>query len=234
MRARAKRMLAVGIIAVAVAATAAAFLFHNRTQPPGLSTEEPPPGEPEKYSALVVRALEDAGKREEVSTRVARSGEMRREEWDGPTGRRALIWRPDLGKCFLIAMDRQEYVESDFTQAAGDNQNPDAVAPEAIEAAIGGAPSPVSVEQVSLPDQVIDNHPCSVTERRATFPDGHIETTRTFRARDLGGFDIRVESFSTAGEIKIVTQRRDIRTTVSDEEFAVPPSFKKVARLTGE
>jgi hypothetical protein len=228
MRAPAKIVTAVAIIAAATAIVAV-FTFRNRPQPPGNVPPEATSGEPQNYSATVVRIIDDGGAREEVITRVARLGEMRREEWSEQSARRALIWRPDLGKCFLLALDKQQYVETDFARPAVANQQSEATDLETIERALTDAPSPASVEVISLPDQIIDNHPCSVTESRATFSDGHVEITRTFRARDLSGLDIRVESQSTASGIKIITERRDVKTEVSGEEFNVPAGFKKVA-----
>ena len=66
--------------------------------------------EPEEYSATIVRTVNDS----EVSvTRIARSGEMRREEWSEQGSARALISRPDIGKAFLLDLDKQIYVELD-------------------------------------------------------------------------------------------------------------------------
>src|SRR6188474_1322258 len=57
-------------------------------------------GEPEQYSATVVRTIEDGTSRETVVSREARAGEQRREDWTENGRQRALIWRPDIGKAF--------------------------------------------------------------------------------------------------------------------------------------
>ncbi|HEX8183253.1 MAG TPA: hypothetical protein VF747_00835, partial [Blastocatellia bacterium] len=85
---------------------------------PGLS------GEPESYSATVVRAIDDGAERELSVTRIARSGEMRREEWNERAGRRALIWRPDQGKAFLLDLDKRIYVELPLSFSSGREAEP--------------------------------------------------------------------------------------------------------------
>src|SRR5688572_24821947 len=73
-----------------------------------------PAGEPEQYSATVVRTIDDGTTRETSITGEARSGEKRREEWTEQDQNRALIWRPDLGKGFLLDLDRRLFVELDI------------------------------------------------------------------------------------------------------------------------
>ena len=46
--------------------------------------------------------------------RVARSGDMRSSEWNQDGETRVSIWRPDLGRVFLLSIERQVYVESDL------------------------------------------------------------------------------------------------------------------------
>lgn len=195
--------------------------------------------EPDQYSATVIRTVDDS----EVSvTRIARSGEMRREEWGGQGGRRALISRPDMGKTFLLDLDRQIYVELDSGPLASRQPEPGApnestaqgdesgVRPDALERAFDDAPTPARVEVRALADQSIENQSCRVFEQRAGFDDGHTEITRIFCARDLNDLAIRVESESEGG-VKVITERRDVNTQVAPEQFVVPPGFKKVNRL---
>jgi hypothetical protein len=164
---------------------------------------------------------------------------MRREEWSEQGATRALIWRPDLGKCFLLAPEKQEYIESSLNAVDSLTAPPtstatsagDLISPESIDRAFSDVPSPTTVETRSLADQVIDNHACQVIEQRRTYADGHVEITVTFHARDLNGLAIREESQSTASSVKVITERRDIRTEVSPDEFAVPARFKRVDKL---
>jgi hypothetical protein len=99
-----------------------------------------------------------------------------------------------------------------------------------MERVFGDAPLPSSVETIALADQTIENHPCRVFERRESFPGGRTELTRVFRALDLQGLAIRIESESEGG-VKIVTERRQAQIAVSPDEFIIPSSFKKVGRL---
>ena len=233
------------IFALLLSAAALSFIVagacRNRNEPPDTQADIAQAGEPDQYSAIIVRTVETAAGREESAVRIARSGDMRREEWTEMGEKFALIWRPDLDKIFLLSLDRQFYVERNLIpetagSIAGSGTNgPDGrLSPEAesIEHAFDDAPAPVSVETRALPDQTIDNRLCSVTENRASFADGRIEVTRTFRARDLEGLALRIESESETTGVKVVTERRDIKIEVAASEFTVPSDFKRVARLS--
>jgi len=194
--------------------------------------------EPEEYSATIVRIVGDS---ETSVTRIARSGEMRREEWSEQGSARALISRPDIGKAFLLDLDKQIYVEMDSSSntARQSETNPSnestarddesGVRPDALERAFDDAPSPSRVESRALEDQTIGNQSCKVFEQRAIFDDGHIEITRIFRARDLHDLAIRIEAESDG--VKVITERRDVKTEVAPGQFVVPSGFKKVDRL---
>jgi hypothetical protein len=87
-------------------------------------------------------------------------------------------------------------------------------------------------ENHRLPDQVIDTHRCEVTEQVCYFPDGHIERIKTYRAPDLEGLALRVESQSETGADtwQVITERRDVRLDVAADEFSVPSDFKRQSR----
>jgi hypothetical protein len=209
-----------------------------------------PAGEPEQYSATVVRIVEDGPRRETSISREVRAGEQRREEWTQNGQNRALIWRPDIGKAFLLDLDGRAYVEVAITAAplpesrAGASnshdvssaQNPvdldvkDSTA-QSIDQYFSDTQPPTRVETRVLSQVVIDGHPCAVYEQRAIFPDGHTETTRRFRARDLSGLALRVESEAEQGSPKVITERRDVRIEVAPDTFIVPADFKKVEKL---
>ncbi len=216
-------------------------------------------GEPETYSAIVVRLIEEANQREESATRIVCSGEMRREEWTEASAKRALIFRPDLGKSFLLDLDNRLYVESDLgpPPTATDSQKSSAKNSNNAPAAESDAPAaanlpavnlptvvddvlvtrieeePVSVETRALPDENLEGRVCQVAEQKATFADGHVEITRTFCAASLNGLMVKSEreTLASSQRIKITTERRDIKLEVSADEFAVPAGFKKVERL---
>jgi hypothetical protein len=206
-------------------------------------------GEPQHYSATVVRTVL-GGKRTEV--RIARSGEMRREEWTQEGETRVIIWRPDLGRVFHLSVDRQLYVESDIdgeqqpanaprpsghgaTSAIAEGEKGPANHPETVDRALGEEAGPERVETEGLPDEVVDGHTCRVLRRRASFVDGHVETALIFQARDLEGLAIRMETETEggSGRVKVITERRDIRTEVSPEQFVIPADFRRVRSLGG-
>jgi hypothetical protein len=213
-------------------------------------------GEPETYSATIVRSLEDGGRNEVTETRVMRSGDMRREEWLEQGERRALVVRYDTGKSFLLSLDKQLYVESELTTdfaekskensplknpgnapLASDNEKPgsdtnrQSSAVDFVEDDF--SEEPTKIETRALPDETIANQLCKVVERRMSFADGRTETMKRFRAESLSGLTIKteMESLSPQSRIKIITEWRDIKLEVSAEAFAVPANFKKVQSL---
>jgi len=204
-----------------------------------------PAGEPEQYSATLVRTVEDGARRETRISREARSGDQRREEWTERGQNRALIWRPDLGKCFLLDLDGRAYVEHDLavsivgtsnsldTFNAGKSGGFDAGdgAVQAIDQYFDDRRPPSRVEMLTLPQALIDGHLCAVYEHRAIFADGHVETTRRFQARDLSGLALKVESEAERGSAKVTTERREVRTEVAPDMFVVPADFKRVDKL---
>jgi hypothetical protein len=240
--------------ATVLIAIAAACRVHQ--QPAGSQAAAELAGEPEEYSARVIRTTEDGDHREVEETRVAVAGGLMRQEWRDQGQPRVLIWRPDLGKSFLLAPDQGSYVESaiypdagEFQQpaAAGDSSKPSggaeeaalkdryALDPEGIERDVGANSVGSEAQTKGLPDQTFDGHPCTVWLKQSSFPDGRTEVTTTYRATDLAGLAIRIENESTSasGTIKITTERKDIQKKVSSDEFEVPAGFKKVAHLTG-
>ena len=71
-----------------VAAIIAASLFTSncRSRVETVAPETIIAGEPENYSATVVRTIEDGDRREVIESRTCRMGEMRREELSGGAG----------------------------------------------------------------------------------------------------------------------------------------------------
>lgn len=202
-------------------------------------------GEPDQYSTTVVRTVEDGATGGTTVTREARSGEKRRQEWTEHDQNRALIWRPDLGKGFLLDLDRRVYVEIEINLSQSRDADSGASATdmdsdssrlkvggpsvESIDRYFDDAQSPAQVETRILSPVVVDGHSCRVYEQRASFLDGHTETTRRFRADDLGGLAIRIESESE--RIKVTTERREVRIEVPPDAFEVPADFKRIEKL---
>jgi hypothetical protein len=183
-------------------------------------------GEPEQYSATVVRTVDDGTNQQTSITREARSGEKQRQEWTEQGRNRALIWRPDLGKAFLIDLDERVYVEIEINHAQ-EPEGADSLV-EAVDRALDDGPLPANVETRVLPSETVAGYQCSVIEQRSIFPDGHTEITNTFRARDLGGLAVRIETHTDNGALRVTTERRDIVSEVSPAAFVVPSDFKKV------
>jgi hypothetical protein len=218
----------------------------NRAQP-DTGANAKPGGEPDQYSATVVRIVENGTRSEVNITREARSGEKRREEWTEDGHNCALIWSPDIGKAFLLDLDRQTYVEIDITgapipesrlggrklhNATRVNGRPELESSDstvqAVDQYFDDAQPPVRVETEALSPSVIDGHPCVAYRHRAIFPDGHTETTTRFHASDLSGLVLRTESGTDQSSARVITERRDVRAEVAPDAFIVPPDFKRV------
>lgn len=230
------------VIAIAGMTVLLGNACRDRARPGEGDAEEELAGEPDQYSATIVRTIDDGSGRTPAITREARSGEQRREEWTEHGQNRALIWRPDLGKSYLLDLDRQVYVEIDLAganeslhddshwQDRASADSPSGLA-QVVDRALDDAPSPDRVETRILPISEIGGHSCKVYEQRATFPDGHTEITRMFRARDLGGLALRTESESEPPSVRVITERNDVSLEVTPDAFTVPASFKKVDKL---
>ena len=221
----------------------------SRGQPDKAENSVETAGEPAQYSATVICIFEDGTRRETTISREARSGEQRRQEWKERGQNRALIWRPDLGKSFLLDLDRRTYIEMNVaadrsgasrvgvgnSRDPSSSLNPDGLAEDVIVQAIDhdvdDAPSPTRVETRILPDALIQGHSCAVYEERAIFPDDHVETTKRYCARDLSGLVLKAESGAEHGSATLTIERQDIRTEVPLDTFIVPADFKKVQKL---
>jgi hypothetical protein len=198
--------------------------------------------EPDRYSATIVRTIEDGSGRAPSIIREFRSGEQRREAWTEQGHHLDLIWRPDLGKSYLLDLDLNVFVEislNDANQSSHDqpqlhdrgSADSSIGLVQAVDRAGDDAPSPDRVETRELLPAQIGDHVCNVYEQRATFPDGHIEITRTFRASDLGGLALRIESESQPASVRVITERRDVSLDLAPDTFTVPANFKKVDKL---
>jgi hypothetical protein len=91
----------------------------SSSSPPSKAAKEGEPDGPDQYSARVVRTIDIGGKSQSQESRFAISGALIREEWTDQGERRALILRPDLGKSYMLWLEKGAYTESPI--------NPDSV-----------------------------------------------------------------------------------------------------------
>ena len=200
--------------------------------------------EPQRYSALIVRTVTDGGDEQTTETRIARNGGLSRQEWMENGERRALIWRPDLGKSFCLSLDRALYTESQLDSgsngestgspsAQGSDNGPLTERAQALDQALPGPEDADSIEVEAKPDVTASGFSCRVTEQRMKFADGHVEVTKTYRAVRFGGLAVRVENEGPGqhGTVRVVTELRNITLDVVDREFDVPEHFRRVERL---
>ncbi|HWC77695.1 MAG TPA: hypothetical protein VG778_09540 [Blastocatellia bacterium] len=224
-------------------------------QPAHEGVRGPAAGEPQNYSATVIRTVERDGASEITITRIARLAEMERQEWTDNSETLVCIWRPDLGKVFLLSLERRIYVEShlggsldsggstpaqtepkstiETSEARPASLDP-GLNPDSIDRVFEPDALPEQIESNDLPDEVVDGWVCRVSHVKATFAGGRFETTKAFLARDLNGLPVRVENetWDQSSRVRVVTERRNIRTDVAPDEFLVPNGFRKVDSLT--
>jgi hypothetical protein len=202
---------------------------HNRTATKMTDLET---SEPERYAARIVHTIEDDQGRRVSESRIARSADLLREEWSEQGQTIAMLWRPDIGKSFLLLLDKHEYVETAIA-GAHLSESTGEISQGEIERWFEEPARPTSVETCVLADYRLDGHPCRVLQRRASFADGHIEVSTVFRALDLSGLALRIETetVDAGSRIKVTVEYRDVTTEVSPDEFNVPANFKKVAAI---
>ncbi|HMG36590.1 MAG TPA: hypothetical protein VKM94_21815 [Blastocatellia bacterium] len=160
--------------------------------------------------------------REVNVTRVACSGAMRREEWKANGEERALIWRPDLGKSFLLDLGQKTYTESKVSE---DRSAPPESDLEAVERELTDSQSPDSVQSRMLPDEKIEGRQCAVYETRVVYVGGSSEVIRTHRDKETG-LILRQEISEASGR-SVVTERKEVTLSVSPDMFEVPADFKR-------
>jgi hypothetical protein len=227
----------------------------KRNHPEESLSERHQESEPVEYTAIVVRTVEQDGKTDVTATRIARSGALFREEWTDGGETYAIIWRPDKGRSYFLSLGKKEYSETEWndsntpsSELSGTepslglaNSNPGvemqrnspanhAELPKA-GGRFEGVVSPTSTVKERLADETIEGHDCQVWQETMFFSDGHSERTKVYRAADLSGLAIRVlnETTGQAGMLRVTTERRDVSTRVSADEFNVPPGFKKLS-----
>jgi hypothetical protein len=188
----------------------------------------PPASEPYEYSATVITIVDNGSQQRTTTGRVARSGEKRREEWIEDSQKRISIWRPDLGKSFLIDPDRGVYVEVETMTVDSSDAQSEA---DSIDRRLGDTIPPDRITTAGLPDEVINGYLCSGFEMLVYYPGGpdKPERTRTFRSKE---HNLPIRTQVERGSVRTMIERRDIQTSVSPDEFNVPAGFRRVTALT--
>jgi hypothetical protein len=197
----------------------------------------PPPGpatlagrEPDSYSATVVRTFEKENQRSISETRVARDGGMRRDEWVEDGRRLAALVRPDLGKAFLIDLDRNFYVETPIAPSPPDESELNG---DEIEQLFQGSTPEATVERTHSGTEIVEGRSCDVTRSRIESESGGVSEGTVWEASELGGLVIRSEVRGPFGDL-VVTELRDILVPADRSLFELPPGAKRVEALNGQ
>lgn len=185
-----------------------------------------PSSEPYEYSAVIVRSIAGSSTRTLSETRIARLGELRREDWTESGHRFALIWRPDIERSYLLDLENSSYTEDLINHPSSTTPDDEA---DYFEHEIDEMPQPERVETQELPERTIDGRLCSGFETRLFYDDGRTEIQRSFRAKDLG-IAVRTE-VEQSGGLLLITERKDISTSVPKDLFEIPATFHKTTQI---
>jgi hypothetical protein len=184
-------------------------------------------GEPDVYTARVLTEIEDAGGRRVSEGRVARRGDWRRQEWVEAGRRLATIIRPDLGLTYLVDLDRNAYVQRPDREAV--EEPGEGVSGEEVEGAFAAAGAGAVLAREAAGSEAVDGHPCLVFRTRIEAADGGEGESVVWEAEDLRGLALRSELRSAGA--RVVTELRDVQTSVDPALFEPPPGARLVDAL---
>ena len=217
------------LAACAVAAVVATFYWGHA---PG--AEEPVPGErravdtprggePDVYAAIVTRRVEGLGDARVETSRVARNGDLTRDEWSENDRRFASIVRPDLGVAWLVDLDSGTYVERPLGEAVADGET--SLAGEQVEALVGAAPL-ASVTRERAGTEQVAGYACTVYRSRVEAADGAVAVATVWEAADLGGLALRTELRDASGAT-VTTELSDLDLQPDPALFDLPSGARQ-------
>src|SRR5437588_12790420 len=90
------------LLASVISAVFIAGGCRHRQQPEASNVDAVASGEPDEYSATIIRTIEDGADHAPSVTREMRSGEKHREDWTEDGHNRGVLWRPDLVRAVLL------------------------------------------------------------------------------------------------------------------------------------
>lgn len=228
----------VALVAVATACVAAAGFGVYRagwfgSGPSAPTLAAPVGGEPESWSATIVRTFEVNGVTTASTTRFARSGVRTRLEWTEGNGSRMLIVRPDLSVSWLVDLSTGTYIETTLGPTGAPVSAGD-VAPLSgpqVEAAVtAGSPADgFAVRRERSGDETVDGHACLVYRSRLEAIDGSASEATVWEAVDFAGLAIRSEIRSASGGL-VRTELQRLQRDPDPAEFELPPGV----RLSGQ
>jgi hypothetical protein len=195
---------------------------------PSYDASAPSGGEPDSYSAVVVRTFEQSGGQTETRARVARRGDWSRQDWDEGGRHLEALVRPDLGHTFLVDVDRNVCVETALGPPAPDAESGDLTG-EGIEVLMAGGGTGAAVTCERAGTETIDGHPCAVYRSHIEAPGGGSTESTVWEATDLGGLALRSELRGSDGS-RVVTELRDVQVP-ADEALFEPPTARRAASL---
>lgn len=228
-----RRSVAAIAVAAACAAVGGAAAWRAGWIGPGLSPStiaSPAGGEPDSWSANIVRTFVVNGQSTTSTTEFARSGDRTRIEWTEGGRRMALIIRPDLSVSWLVDVSDNSYVESPLGAdgAPAPSNDPDPLSAQQVEAAIAaGSPSDGFVaRRERVGEEKIEGHACNVYRSRVEAIDGTVTEATVWEATDFAGLAIRSEIRSASGN----TVRTDLQRLQLDpppETFELTPGARR-------
>jgi hypothetical protein len=231
-----RRSVAAIALAAACAAVGGAAAWRAGWLGRGLSPStiaSPAGGEPDSWSATVVRTFVVNGLSTTSTTEFARSGDRTRLEWIEGERRMALVTRPDLSVSWLVDVSDNSYVEiplgPDGAPAPSNDSDPLSV--QQIEAAIAaGSPADGFVaRRERIGEETVEGYACTVYRSRIEAIDGTATEATVWEAPDFAGLAIRSEIRSASGN----TVRTDLQRLMRDPPpvtFELTPGARRAGQ----
>lgn len=193
--------------------------------------------EPEQYRATVTLKLETSGNQAltmpPLKAEVARSGQDRRMEFAMPNGEK-IIYLDKGGKQFIISPTRKQYAELNQESLGFEVRR--MLMPEQIVNQLKNVKGVERVGEEKVDGRDVVKYRYASTTNTQTKA-GNVETESYFLIDKETGLPLRSETVSESQSgnvqgingLRLVTELNNVRTETSDELFALPTDFKKVA-----
>ena len=185
----------------------------------------PAGGEPDAWSATVVRTFDVDGVAQQSVAQFARLGDRTRTGWTEGDREFALVIRPDLGVSWTIDLSENSYTETPIGPdgapvATGDS---DPLTAQQVEAAVaaGLAADGFVARRERIGEEAIDGHKCVVYRSRLEALGGAASEATVWEASDFAGLAIRSEIRSESGQV-VRTQLKQLQRDPDPSLFELP------------
>jgi len=190
----------------------------------------PAGGEPDAWSATVVRTFEVNGAALPSVTQFARLGDRTRTEWTEGDRRFVLVVRPDLGLSWTIDLSEGSYIETQIGPNGGpvETEDSDPLTAQQVEAAVAaGLPADGFVaRRERIGEESVDGHKCVVYRSRLEALGDATSEATVWEASDFAGLAIRSEIRSGSGQV-VRTQLQQLQRDPDPSLFELPAGVRR-------